>query len=481
LKRPISRRGALRLLGGAGAAGVAAPLHAAPARPLDAIVVGAGLSGLYAAMLLEEQGLEVQVLEGRRRVGGRVYTLMSVPGGVEAGGEVIGASYARMIDAARRLKLELHVPKWLAPPSDWMYHIGGKAILKDDWASSPLNPLQGDDRRILPHQLLQTLMYRDAPLRGRSLDAWLTPEFARWDIPADEYLRAKGYSEDAIRLAGVVVHTDRLANTSALHEMRRYHVGDASRGNLTPGQPEGLQVRGGNSLLPEAMARSLRRPVQLGKAVWGIESQRDGVVVRCTDDTELRARFAVVSMPMPRLRDVLFEPALPEPLASAVRDMEYGLSIQVHMSLREPYWEKDGLPAGMWTDTGIERFTPLDRGPDGGISSVIAFVNGAEARRFAFMDDRQCFDYVTAVAARIRPATRGQFELLTIQSCSRDPFGAGDWVFWQPGQIVKYGRHLRDGLKNVAFCGEHTAIMQRGMEAAFEAGERAALEVLERA
>ena len=116
-----------------------------------------------------------------------------------------------------------------------------------------------------------------------------------------------------------------------------------------------------------------------------------------------------------------------------------------------------------------------------GISSVIAFVNGAEARRFAFMDDRQCFDYVTAVAARIRPATRGQFELLTIQSCSRDPFGAGDWVFWQPGQIVKYGRHLRDGLKNVAFCGEHTAIMQRGMEAAFEAGERAALEVLERA
>ena len=35
----------------------------------DVIVVGAGLSGLYAAFLLEEQGAKVLVLEGKRRVG----------------------------------------------------------------------------------------------------------------------------------------------------------------------------------------------------------------------------------------------------------------------------------------------------------------------------------------------------------------------------------------------------------------------------
>ncbi|MEM7503999.1 MAG: FAD-dependent oxidoreductase [Pseudomonadota bacterium] len=28
------------------------------------------------------------------------------------------------------------------------------------------------------------------------------------------------------------------------------------------------------------------------------------------------------------------------------------------------------------------------------------------------------------------------------------------------------------------FCGEHTALMERGMEGAFESGERAALDVL---
>lgn len=57
-------------------------------------------------------------------------------------------------------------------------------------------------------------------------------------------------------------------------------------------------------------------------------------------------------------------------------------------------------------------------------------------------------------------------------ACARDPFGAGDWVFWKPGQVVKCGRHMRDAPGDVFFCSEHTAIMQRGIEGAFESGER---------
>lgn len=475
----LTRRKVLALLGGAVGAATALPrpLYADSLRPLDVIVVGAGLSGLYAAMMLEEQGLNVQVLEGRRRVGGRVYTLKMVPGSVEAGGEVIGPTYARMLDAARRLKLEVLPLKPLAPSGEWLYHLGGKAIHAGDWRSSPLNPLSGDDRSILPHQLLQTLMYRDAPLRGKSLDAWLTPEFAQWDIPATDYLRDRGHNQATLNLAGIVVHTDTLAGTSALHEMRRYHVGDISRGSSAAGVGAGLQIAGGNSRLPEAMAKSLRNGVQLGKAVYALDSSAKGVTVHCTDATRYRARFAVVSVPLPRLRDVIFSPGLPAPLAGAIQEVDYGLSIQVHMRVREPYWEKDGLPASMWTDTGIERFAPLHRGPDGGVSSMIAFINGAEARRYSFMSDQECFDYVSAVAAEIRPSTRGLLEPLTVQSCGRDPFGAGDWVYWKPGQVRKYGSHMRDGLERIVFCGEHTAIMQRGMEGALESGEHAAMEI----
>ena len=38
----------------------------------DVIVIGAGMSGLKAALLLEAEGLDVRILEGRNRIGGRV-------------------------------------------------------------------------------------------------------------------------------------------------------------------------------------------------------------------------------------------------------------------------------------------------------------------------------------------------------------------------------------------------------------------------
>lgn len=41
---------------------------------LDAIIIGAGVSGLTAAYLLEQQGLDIQVLESRTRTGGRTHS-----------------------------------------------------------------------------------------------------------------------------------------------------------------------------------------------------------------------------------------------------------------------------------------------------------------------------------------------------------------------------------------------------------------------
>jgi len=91
----------------------------------DAIVVGAGLSGLHAAMLLEEAGLDVLVLEGRNRLGGRVYTLENVPGKPEAAGEYIGANYARMINRINTLGLKMYNPELNGIDRPWLYQISG--------------------------------------------------------------------------------------------------------------------------------------------------------------------------------------------------------------------------------------------------------------------------------------------------------------------------------------------------------------------
>ncbi|MBD2729705.1 FAD-dependent oxidoreductase [Nostoc sp. FACHB-892] len=77
----------------------------AASKPTSVLVLSAGLSGLYTALLLEAKGLSVTVLEARDHVGGRVHTLDDIPRKPEAGAQALSETYRRLLALAERLQV----------------------------------------------------------------------------------------------------------------------------------------------------------------------------------------------------------------------------------------------------------------------------------------------------------------------------------------------------------------------------------------
>ena len=74
----------------------------------DVVIVGAGASGLTAAMELKKAGLSVAVLEARDRVGGRLWTDDIDGATLEIGGQWVSPDQDALIDTLAELGLETY-------------------------------------------------------------------------------------------------------------------------------------------------------------------------------------------------------------------------------------------------------------------------------------------------------------------------------------------------------------------------------------
>jgi monoamine oxidase len=133
-------------------------------------VIGAGLAGLACAYELRAAGYEVQVVEARNRIGGRVLTLTDFVKGryVEAGGEWIGRNHPTWLAYAKRFDLKLVE----AASDDDLWEpiiLAGKALDKKEAALL-----------YIQMKAIQTLMTADAAAVNTE-EPWKTPFAAALD------------------------------------------------------------------------------------------------------------------------------------------------------------------------------------------------------------------------------------------------------------------------------------------------------------
>jgi monoamine oxidase len=444
----------------------------------DVIVLGAGLSGLNAALLLEEQGQKVIVLEGRNRAGGRLYTLDDVPGAPEAGGSGIGRGYARLIDRADTLGIKL-VPQRVrteAAGETTLIHIRDTSILAKDWEASPLNPYVGEARKRPPWLMSFTSLNAYNPLPEAA--AWRSPEMAKYDVSVSAFLAEKGWTPEQLRLA-YATNPSYANSGDDLSVMMWWHI--AKNAELMAGAGGGaLAIEGGNQRLPDAMARAVKSGVRYGKTVVGIRADATGVEAVTADGSRYRGKRLVCSLPASALRLIRIDPTPPAMQARGIATLQYNRVFQVHFVPTQKYWEADGMPASMWTDTLAGRFMALRYGADTkDVTSCLAFVNGFAADKLDRMAPDDAVAAILADLAKARPSTKGALKPVKVYSWQRDIFAGGAYACWGPGQIAAFANEIGKDWGRIHFAGEHTAAVARGMEGAMESGERAALDILQ--
>ncbi|HBB33874.1 MAG TPA: hypothetical protein DDZ80_07500 [Cyanobacteria bacterium UBA8803] len=445
-------------------------LAASASQPTSVLVLGAGLSGLYTALLLEAKGLSVTVLEARDRVGGRVHTLHDIPGQPEAGGQSFSEKYERLVALAERLQVPLEPA--LGLDREMLLYVRQQALLPKDWAGAKANQLAANERNLVPPLLLNHYLRQNNPLQDAT--AWTKPEYADLDMPLADYLRSQGASTEALRLINFnpSSRTNSLETASALWALR-----NDQRGQNIGKQPSHIQD--GNSRLPEKMAAALQSPVQMNKVVEAIRSLDRSVEVHCGDGSSFRADYVVVTLPFSVLREVEIMPRLPAVQSEAIKELNYTPVTQIRFTVREPFWEKDGYPPMMWTDSALQSIFPV-RDRQGKVQSWVCWVSGEGAQKLDAMSARGLEQFVRSQLQQIRPGIEKTMEIVRVVSWGRDPYARGAYSHFGPGQIRRFQKQMAQPWQRIHFAGEHTAISSPGMESALESAERVAQEILSR-
>lgn len=439
----------------------------------DVIVIGAGLAGLQAAILLQDEGAKVLVLEAKDRVGGRVYTLDHVEGRPEAGASEIGSGYARTLAMLQRLGGLAH-HKWADTIElPFALHVDGVLMDPKGWEKWERNPLPVAERVSFgmgPFALAQTLLPRESPLEDPA--SWLDPRHAPLDVPFDHYLRGRGASEAALRYLDAIVSADHARAISALWPLRIARVAPLM------GPVDSLRrITAGMSRLPEGMRGLLKGDVRLESPVVAIRERGNDVEVVTRDRRRHRAAHVICTVPLPVLRRMSIEPGLPPLQRAAVAEIPYTRGLSVFFHVDKPYWEEDGLPASTWTLGPLGRVFRYTH-PDGGYY-LWNFKSGLSARGYERLDDAQAGERALREFIAVRPSVAGKVRPMAVSSWDRDPWTRGHLPYRAPGQVAKFGDVLGKPHGRLHFAGDHTATLMTGMEGAMESGERAALEVLQ--
>jgi monoamine oxidase len=441
----------------------------------DVAVVGAGIAGLIAARDLVAAGKEAVVLEARDRVGGRVLNHELSDGTVvELGGQWIGPTQLRMAKLTAELGLETF-PTYNT--GEHLLHVGDRHV------------------RYRTRPRLSALALADIAQAQTRFDRLATrvPLEVPWAADRAEELDAQTFEtwihrnartttgREMLRLYAEGVFAAEASDFSLLHALFYTHSGggvDALAG--TRGGAQQDRFVGGSQLVPIRLAEQLGQRVRLDAPVRRIKQRKAGVIV-IADKVRVDAARVIVALPPTLAGRIVYDPPLPGVRDQLTQRVPAGSVIKCHAVYDAPFWRDDGLTGQATGDRGPVKVVFDNSPPAGAPGVLLAFLEGATARRLNRVDaDERRAAVIGSLVAFFGPRAADPVELVELdwseEEWTRGCYGA----HFPPGVWTQFGPALRARTGRIHWAGAETATIWNGyMDGAVQSGERAAGEVIQ--
>ena len=435
-------------------------------------ILGAGISGLAAGLELVKAGHNVTILEAQLRPGGRVYTLRApFSDGLyaEVGAGRIPITHTLTLDYVKRFKLELD-PFLPQSGADVFLWRGQRQVVPhgQDPALTHLNVnLTAEERMVgfggLTKKYLQSLQEK---VRALPADAWPLPSLAEMgEISLGDYLRQQGASVDAILYLSQGFDTDSLLDF--VHDSVSHAV------------PMMWKIRGGNDLLPHAMADALRDNIRYGAVVARIAQTPTNVEVTFANAGShhtLVADHVICTLPFTVLRGIEVHPQWSVNKAFAIENVYLSPVTRAYAQTKSRFWEADGRKGFATVDQPMEIWSPTYNQP-GKRGIVMSYTYEDLAREYSAMSELAQVQRSLDLFERIHPGMRQNFEGAATWSWLNHPFSKGAFMVTKPGQFRTVVPYLATPEGRIHFAGEHTSPWPGWIQGALHSGLRTAREI----
>ncbi len=277
------------------------------------------------------------------------------------------------------------------------------------------------------------------------------------EISVSALLREEGASSAAVRQFG--------SDDSALHTiwkmaiLRLRHIDE---------DPHALfRLKGGNQMLPDALARALGTRIQTQQPVVAIRHSGKGVQVTCrngTGETVVEGDYLVCCMNAVVLRGMKVNPAWPEAKQFAIQNVPYTVEARPVFVSRTKFWQADGY-------SGNFNFESSVLGP------VWAMAQEVPTPRGLLIGTSQAGvtpKLVLDIFQRYYPG-KSTIDSAQVVDWSRDPWSMTcEARTYRPGQLRRMWPAVIAPVGRVHFAGAYCDNQSWGMEAATRSGLRAA-------